>query len=69
MSLHGIFTSAQLVIGTEVEMEHTKDRRLAQKIATDHLTEDPLYYTKLDKAGLIDEPKAKEMINRNADIK
>lgn len=50
-------------------MEHTKDRRLAQKIATDHLTEDPLYYTKLDKAGLIDEPKAKEMINRNADIK
>lgn len=38
---------AQLQIGTEVEMEHTDDRRKAREIAMDHLVEDPKYYSKL----------------------
>lgn len=38
---------AQLRMGIEVEMEHTKDKRLAREIALDHLAEDPKYYTKL----------------------
>jgi len=31
-------------VGTEVEMEHTNDRKRARKIALDHLAEDPDYY-------------------------
>jgi hypothetical protein len=42
----------QLQIGIEVEKEHTDDEKLAEKIARDHLAEDPHYYTKLKKAGL-----------------
>jgi hypothetical protein len=42
----------QLKIGIEVEKEHTDDEKLAEKIARDHLAEDPHYYTKLKKAGL-----------------
>ena len=38
---------AQLDLGINVEMEHTDDESLAEEIAKDHLTEDPLYYTKL----------------------
>lgn len=37
----------QLAMGIEVEMEHTKNRKLAREIALDHLAEDPRYYTKL----------------------
>ena len=37
----------QLAAGTKVEMEHTDDEKAAQKIAMDHLTEDPDYYKKL----------------------
>lgn len=37
----------QLARGIAVEMEHTNDRRIAQEIAMDHLTEDPDYYVKL----------------------
>ena len=37
----------QLKIGTEVEMEHTDDPKVARKIALDHLAEVPDYYTKL----------------------
>lgn len=43
------FDSEQLKMGIEVEMEHTKDRRLAREIAMDHLSEDPRYYSKLKK--------------------
>jgi len=50
----------ELPIGIEVEMEHTSDKEEAKKIALDHLKEDPNYYSKLNKAGLIDEPKAKQ---------
>ena len=43
------FDAKQLALGTEVEMEHVDDRKLAQEIAMDHLAEDPKYYTKLKK--------------------
>ena len=45
----GDFDPDQLKMGIEVEMEHTKDRRVAREIALDHLSEDPRYYTKLKK--------------------
>lgn len=46
------FDPEQLRMGVKVEMEHTRDRRIAQEIAMDHLVEDPQYYTKLVAAGL-----------------
>lgn len=39
----------QLVRGIEVEMEHTKDPRIAKKIALDHLAEFRDYYSRLDR--------------------
>jgi hypothetical protein len=42
----------QLKMGIKVEMEHTDDLKIAEKIARDHLNEDPHYYTKLKRAGL-----------------
>lgn len=45
-------------IGILVELEHTNDRKKATEIATDHLTENPKYYSKLIKAGLCDEKRA-----------
>jgi len=39
----------QLIKGMKVEMEHTKDKKVAQEIAMDHLYEDPKYYDKLKK--------------------
>lgn len=35
----------QLELGTAIEMEHTKDKSVAEKIAMDHLKENPNYYT------------------------
>jgi hypothetical protein len=43
------FDKEQLEAGIKVEMEHTKDPKVAQEIAMDHLTEDPDYYKKLKK--------------------
>ena len=47
----------QLNRGIEVEMEHTTNPIIAEKIAKDHLSELPDYYTRLDKlerdAGVI----------------
>jgi hypothetical protein len=43
---------SQLKQGIEVEQEHTANKRTAEKIALDHLKEDPAYYTKLAKVGL-----------------
>lgn len=37
----------ELKMGVEVEKEHTTDLKLAMQIATDHLKEDPRYYSKL----------------------
>lgn len=44
----------ELQTGISVEMEHTGNQETAKRIALDHLVEDPEYYTKLGKAGLID---------------
>lgn len=41
--------------GTKEEMEHTSSRKVARRIAKDHLEEDSKYYTKLKKAGLAEE--------------
>lgn len=51
----GNLDKKQLAVGTKVEMEHTNEHGKAEEIAADHLTEDPDYYTKLEKAGLADE--------------
>jgi len=42
----------QLALGAAVEMEHTKDPKMAMEIALDHLAEDPKYYDKLLSLGL-----------------
>jgi len=42
----------QLKQGTEVEMEHTNDPKVAERIAMDHIKEDPEYYIKLKSIGL-----------------
>jgi hypothetical protein len=44
-----IFNKKQLEKGTKVEQEHTKDKDLAEEIASDHLVEDPVYYDHLQK--------------------
>ncbi len=36
----------ELKIGSKIELEHTTDKKLARKIATDHIKEFPCYYTK-----------------------
>jgi hypothetical protein len=46
------YDQKQLQMGTSIEHEHTQDDALAQKIAMDHLREDPKYYDKLKAAGL-----------------
>ncbi len=38
----------ELKKGLKVELEHTKDEKLAKEIAMDHLTELPDYYTRLE---------------------
>jgi hypothetical protein len=48
----------ELAVGKEVEMEHTTDEKEAERIALQHLAEDPEYYKKLRDGGLIDEPEA-----------
>jgi len=42
----------ELAMGTKEEMEHTTDVKVAERIALEHLAEDPSYYSKLKKAGL-----------------
>jgi hypothetical protein len=39
----------ELLMGIEVEREHTKNKKIAKEIALDHLAEDSRYYTKLKK--------------------
>ena len=43
------FDPVQLRRGIKVELEHTRDPKIAERIAMDHLVEDPLYYVKLAK--------------------
>lgn len=47
--------SNELKQGVKVEKEHTSDPKEAEKIAQDHLKEDPSYYSKLKVSGLADE--------------
>lgn len=42
----------QIKIGIEVEKEHTDSDEEAEKIAKQHIYEDPEYYTKLKEVGL-----------------
>jgi hypothetical protein len=46
------YDQKELQMGIRNEMQHTKDTRLAEKLAMDHLRSDPHYYSKLNKAGL-----------------
>jgi hypothetical protein len=46
----------ELKKGIDVEKEHTTDIETATRIALNHLSEDPHYYTKLAKAKLEEEP-------------
>jgi hypothetical protein len=39
----------ELEMGIKVEMEHTKNKAIAKRIALDHLAELPDYYTRLTK--------------------
>lgn len=39
----------ELEMGIKIEMEHTDDKKIAFKIALDHLTEIPNYYSRLKK--------------------
>ena len=41
--------SKEIAYGSKVEMEHTKSHKVARKIASDHLKENPCYYTYLKK--------------------
>ena len=50
-------TPKQIKIGTLVEMEHTNSKKVARKIALDHLKEHPRYYIELRKM----EKKLKKM--------
>jgi hypothetical protein len=43
------FDPIQLAIGAEIELEHTCDRKVAERIAMDHLVESPDYYRELVK--------------------
>jgi hypothetical protein len=43
------FDPTQLGMGIQHEMEHTDDPAIAIEVCMDHLTEDPAYYTKLEK--------------------
>jgi hypothetical protein len=47
----------ELRMGIRVEMEHTDDPKKAEKIALDHLAENPYYYTALKLSG-IESPSA-----------
>ena len=46
------FNLKQILMGIKVELQHTNDKQQALKIALDHLTQQPYYYTKLALLGL-----------------
>jgi Protein of unknown function (DUF5661) len=45
----GKYDPEQIKMGVEVEVEHTNNKLIAEKIAKDHLAEIPDYYTRLKK--------------------
>ena len=46
------FNAKELADGTKHETEHVSERSIAREIASDHLKEDPKYYSRLRKAGI-----------------
>jgi hypothetical protein len=54
----------ELLTGIAVEKEHYPDINKRASIAADHLTENPHYYSKLIKAGLVDEQNALEIYKK-----
>jgi hypothetical protein len=58
------FDAEQLAIGTQHELEHTNDVKVAQKIAMDHLVEDPDYYKK---KGISEEKPDEEDFDKSED--
>lgn len=40
------FIQKELKIGTKIEMEHTRSKKVAERIAKQHLCEFPKYYSK-----------------------
>jgi rubrerythrin len=60
------FPAEALSAGVKVELEHTKDAKVAREIAMDHLTEDPAYYEKL--ARMEGEAKEKSMATEDTGL-
>jgi hypothetical protein len=56
---HEIKEETQIEKGVKDEMEHTKSKAVAKKIAKDHLKKHSDYYSKLEKAGLSEGIKEK----------
>lgn len=63
------YNAWQLRTGIKIEMEHTKSKALAKKIAKDHLDEFPDYYTHLVimERRLKKEKEVKKMLCRKCD--
>jgi len=59
----------ELRMGIKVEMEHTDDPKKAEKIALDHLAENPYYYTALKLSGIESPTKPKEKAPKDASKK
>lgn len=57
----------ELRMGMRVEKEHIEDLDKRMKIALDHLSEDPFYYTKLHLAGL-DDSKIEKTDKKRTDL-
>jgi hypothetical protein len=54
----------ELRVGKKVEHEHSNDKEKQQEVALDHLAEDPKYYSKLVKSGLVDEKPALKLAKK-----
>ena len=60
---------SELRMGIKVEMEHTDDPKKAEKIALDHLAENPYYYTALKLSGVESPSKPKEKAKKEVKAK
>jgi hypothetical protein len=58
----GVVNPRTLAKGIKVEMEHTTDKAVAERIARHHIGEDPFYY---DKLALIEKPKYRIIKKKN----
>jgi hypothetical protein len=55
-----MYNLKELKIGIRIEMEHTQSKKVAERIAKDHLREYPNYYTK----GLLPMEKMLKKLNK-----